>query len=1436
MPSEASVAIVGLACRFPGSPDAARFWSLLSEGRHAIGTVPSDRWSDRSCAGWAPQPDLNYVDAAGLIEDVASFDAGFFGIAPREAEQMDPQQRILLEVAWEALEAAGEPREKLRGSRTGVYVGISSVDYARIQPRDGRQLTVYSATGNAQSVAANRLSYVLDLRGPSLAVDTACSSSLMAVHLACRALRAGEIDRALVGGVNLILSPDLMVVFSAARMLAPDGRCKTFDAGADGYVRGEGCGVVVLKRLPDALAQRDPIVAIIRGSAANQDGRSNGLTAPNGRAQQAVIEEALADAHVAGATIDAVELHGTGTALGDPIEALALGTALGAERADGRPCHVGSVKTNIGHLEAAAGIAGLIKAALALKHGALPPSLNFERPNPEISLPTLGLAVATSAVDLPERALVGVSSFGFGGTNAHVVLQGAGPRPRQNETVRDAPWVLPLSAQTPEALRDLCGRYAERLTTLAADDLRDAVYTASVRRTHHDYRAAAVGEDAAALAQELAHFATGTAARLQHGRCPPAGPRKIALWLARLPPAAAEHVRTSMRWSASFARHCEALRPALAANDLPADLLSIEPTAAHLMHAQAVALLAALAAEVRGWGLSFVTTAGTGPGAAIAAWCRGERSLSDALGAALDEQHETDVPDLPARSEILVIGASLPAAISTVARVETASPACLAQAQAQLYAAGHALDWGAIQPPGAVVPLPTYPWQRQRFWFDTPAVQTERAEIGGLPEASKAQAPARRAPAEWIPAPATYADHVWEQLDAVCAAFSREALIHLGWGPGDPPADWQTLVERCRIAVERVPAFRRLLANLVRFGAVRRDGALYAFGATEGADALATLDALCRTEPSLATELALLRRAARSLAGVLRGEVDPLSLLFPDGDLRALRHLYAEAPAARHGHRLLVARVRTAIAARRATRPVRIIEIGAGTGGTTGALLQGLADRPVEYVFTDVSEHFLAAAARTFGDRVTCRRLDIEGLPSQQGFADASFDAVVAVNVLHATRSLRDSIAHAKRLLAPGGTMVLIETTRPNWALELTFGLTDGWWRFNDHDLRPEQPLIDAPAWVELLGEAGLHGCHAVPCDPRGEQSLISGVVGETVSPARWLIMGGGISFGPLLAQAIVDHGEAQVLADDFAAPGAARAASADAEQRFDHVVDLTLLNGSEGAVAASPTHRAFAGASVWTVTRNSMPSDVPAKPAGAVSATERGHIDLDGATPERAARAILCAIEAFGASRRIAIRDGRILVPRAQAKLLGIGVDAAPTAAAERQRGTDETESPAAAPAPDIARLLANSFPTERRALLETRLSALAAAVLKLPVDAVDAERGLQDQGMDSLMALEFRAQLQRLTSTRLPTTLALERPSIRSLTEYLLPILTPASPDRHTADARAGYVATAAGGTRRRPENDAATVDVPSLLASLARLPEEEAYRRLLASGQDQ
>jgi 3-oxoacyl-(acyl-carrier-protein) synthase/SAM-dependent methyltransferase len=1423
MPVEAGIAVVGLACRFPGSPDADSFWALLSQGRHAIGPIPSDRWSAQADAG------SGHVNAAGLIENVGHFDAGFFGIAPREAKEMDPQQRILLEVTWDALEAAGETRERLQGSRTGVYVGISSVDYARIRPSDAR-LGIYSATGSAHSLAANRLSYVLDLRGPSVAVDTACSSSLVAVHLACRALRTREIDRALVGGVNLILSPDLMVVFSAARMLAMDGRCKTFDASADGYVRGEGCGMVVLKRLPDALEQRDPIIAIVRGSAVNQDGRSNGLTAPNGTAQQAVIEQAWVDAGLAGGIIDAIELHGTGTALGDPIEALALGTVLSTQRADDRMCQVGSVKTNIGHLEAAAGIAGLIKAALALRHGVLPPSLNFEQPNPEIPLPALGLAVATSPVALPDAARIGVSSFGFGGTNAHVVLQRAKPIRRPREAAREGPWVLPVSAHTTEALRDLCARYAERIVVLPSEALRDVVYTASVRRTHHDHRLAAIGSNAAELAQCLARFAAGESAGVHCGRRLPAGPGKIALWLGVIQQTGCRQIHAAMRWSASLRSHRESLRPAFAANALQLDSLLTDAIAPELGPVQAVAQLALLALEVRSWGIPFTVVAGTGAGAEVAAWCRGERSLDEALAAALDGARETQPPVVPERSQLVTIGDATLVANAIAATIEAGAPECLARAQAQLYVAGHALDWDAIQPLGQVVPLPAYPWQRQHYWFERSTAKPGNADVGRPLEAGEPRATELDAAAPWVAAPATHGDHILERLDAICAAFGREALIDLGWGPNDPPGDLLTLIERCRIAPGRVAPFRRLLERLANFGVLRCEAGSYAFGRVVVGPALEALDALRAAEPQVATELALLRRSARSLAAVLCGNVDPLALLFPNGDVFELRRLYGETPTARQAHRLLVERARAAVAARHQARPIRIIEIGAGTGGTTAALLHGFSDTEVEYVFTDVSDRFLVAAARNFGSSVTCRRLDIERPPDEQGFT-ASHDVVIASNVLHATRSLRDSVENCTRLLVPGGIVMLIESTRSSWPLELTFGLTDGWWRFKDHDIRPEQPLIGTAAWVDLLRTAGLRGCHAVPCDSRGQQSVITGVLGGCVRQPRWLLVGGGRSIGPALAQAIHDHGGLVVgdLADT--PPSAAE----DADRDCEHVVDLTPLSDEEGTDVPSAAVPALTRATLWTVARADGTSGatprtaIPATPA---NAPKRRHIRLDDAPRERAALAILCAIEAYGASSEIEIRAGRILLPRAHAFSFGL-LDLRDTQAArDDDRDASGTHEPVDVSRTNLAILLADAFPTERPALLTARLIALAATILQLPPDALDAERGLQDQGMDSLMALEFRAQLQRLTSLRLRATLALERPSIRSLTEYLLPLLMQAAAGRRQPEARSRYLVAPAG--EMRQVNDLVKVDLPSLLASIAELPDEEACRRLLALGQ--
>ncbi|NEO89217.1 MAG: polyketide synthase, partial [Moorea sp. SIO3G5] len=356
-----AIAIIGLGCRFPGARNPEEYWRLLCNGVDAIIEVPADRWDIDAFYDPKPgTPGKMSTRWGGFLEQVDQFDPQFFGITPREAVYIDPQQRLLLEVAWEALDNAGQVVEKLAHSNTGVFVGISASDYhQRFQQGGYSVINAYMGTGNALSIAANRLSYLFDFRGPSMAIDTACSSSLVAVHLACQSLQSRESNLALAGGVNLLLSPELTIIVSQAQMMATDGRCKTFDARANGYVRGEGCGIVVLKRLEDAIRDNDNIIALIKGSAVNQDGRSNGLTAPNGPSQEAVIRQALANAGVAPAQINYVEAHGTGTPLGDPIEAEALGAVLSQDRSPDNPCMIGSAKTNIGHLESAAGIAGL---------------------------------------------------------------------------------------------------------------------------------------------------------------------------------------------------------------------------------------------------------------------------------------------------------------------------------------------------------------------------------------------------------------------------------------------------------------------------------------------------------------------------------------------------------------------------------------------------------------------------------------------------------------------------------------------------------------------------------------------------------------------------------------------------------------------------------------------------------------------------------------------------------------------------------------------------------------------------------------------------------------------------------------------------------------------------------------------------------------------
>jgi acyl transferase domain-containing protein/aryl carrier-like protein len=546
------IAVVGIGCRFPGgASDPEAFWRLLEAGVDAITDVPADRWDVRAFHDADPsRPGKIYSRWGGFVEGIDRFDPHFFGISPREAARMDPQQRLLLEVAWEGLEDAGLRLDSISGSRTAVFVGISSFDYSVLETsfRDRGEIDVYSNTGGSLSIAANRISYCLDLRGPSGAVDTACSSALVAVHLACRGIWQDGCPLALAGGVNALLLPDWYVGFCRMGMLSPEGRCRAFDANAGGFVRSEGAGVVVLKPLSRAIADGDRVYAIIRGTAMNQDGRTPGMTVPSQVAQEALLREACRDAGVAPTAIGYVEAHGTGTLVGDPIEARALGRVLSDGRPGDRPCLIGSVKTNIGHLEAGAGIAGLIKVALALHHRHIPGNLHFDRPNPDIDFDALRLRVPTHCEPWPVGdgpALAGVNAFGFGGTNAHVILQEAPGAPQGfcrrgllpptgsdsarpiaggsrllQETI--GPWLIPLSARGPDALRAMARSWAGFLVGCPDGiPLEEIAANAAIRRTHHEHRLAVVARSKTEVAERLTAFAEGrTAAGLAEGRAP----------------------------------------------------------------------------------------------------------------------------------------------------------------------------------------------------------------------------------------------------------------------------------------------------------------------------------------------------------------------------------------------------------------------------------------------------------------------------------------------------------------------------------------------------------------------------------------------------------------------------------------------------------------------------------------------------------------------------------------------------------------------------------------------------------------------------------------------------------------------------------------------------------------------------------------------------
>ena len=787
------IAIVSLGCRFPGGAiDAQSFWQMLHEGADAIGKVPGDRW-DRD-AYFDENRELSgtmYTQAGGFLDRVDGFDAHFFGISPREALSMDPQQRLLLEVSYEALENAPLGLSRSAAERTGVFIGITNNDYAQLLLQEGYdQIDPYFVTGNSLNAAAGRLSYILGLQGPSMTVDTACSSSLVTVHLACQSLAHGECDQALAGGVNLILSPAAFIATCRSQMLSPDGRCKTFDASANGYGRGEGCGVVVLKRLSDALAGGNQVLAVIRGSAVNQDGASGGFTVPNGQSQQQLLREALVRAGVEPHQVSYVEAHGTGTPLGDPIEMGALSAVLCAGRSKERPLVVGSVKTNIGHLESAAGIAGLIKTVLALQHGEIPSHRHFRNPNAHIPWDEIAVIVPTenrSWESEDGKRIAGVSAFGFSGTNAHMVLESA-PRGDSAASVLERPLhLLTLSAKTEDALAELAERYVGYLRQHPSTSLADICFTANQRRSYN-HRLALVTSSVEQVREQLLSFGKGDpGAGLVRGETAGGDPPRVAFLFTGQGSQYSGMGRELYRIQPTFRQildECAAiLRPYLKTPLLEVLFSASNGRARftgseslwlahdHSSHAALFVLQYALAELWQSWGIHASVVMGDGIGEYAAACFAGVLKLEEALRllveqelrsprptaesfSVLDGKRNSRIPMVANQDQLLQQNYQASIEIGPHPMAQEKGPyvsagngaprlaglineqsdwQTLLQSLAALYALGARIDWTAFDRPYARhgVTLPVYPFRRQSV-LATGACQWQAPKASGI--------------------------------------------------------------------------------------------------------------------------------------------------------------------------------------------------------------------------------------------------------------------------------------------------------------------------------------------------------------------------------------------------------------------------------------------------------------------------------------------------------------------------------------------------------------------------------------------------------------------------------------------------------------------------------------------------------------------------------
>jgi 3-oxoacyl-(acyl-carrier-protein) synthase/SAM-dependent methyltransferase/acyl carrier protein len=937
------IAILGTALRLPGgvsSPE--RFWEALANGEELIGTVPPERWNAGSFKGADPdEVGTTYDVRGGFISGVDAFDADFFGMHSREASKADPQQRILLELTWEALERSSIDPQILARSQTGIWVGISNNDWTRMLLEDPRKIDGYTGVGGSNSVAAGRIAHFLGTYGPAEVIDTACSSSLVALHHAVQSLRRGETNLAIVGGANLILSPDLHVCFSRSGMLSRSGRCHTFADDADGYVRSEGCCIVVLKRLADAQREGDPILAVIHGTAVNQDGRSARLTAPNVRAQQKVMRSALADAEIEASAVNYVEAHGTGTPLGDPMEFLSIGSVYGAGRSASSPLYLGSVKTNLGHGEGVAGLTGLIKVVLMLQPGrTIAPHLHCSLPNSRINWRRWPIEIPHAMTSWPQECNVhfaGISSFGFSGTNAHVIVSSAG----------DVPKAVPAAAQpySDEALLCISAVSQQALRAMATG------YVDFLQKTDESFA-------------DICRSALCTRARLTY--------------------------RLAVRATDSL---------------------------------DAANLLERWLAGDAGCG---VITGSESEGA------RENLATGDALG--------------------------------------------------QLAADFLAGERPRIESSSRRVGLPPYPFQRQRYWFgEAPEIQwrREREQVWNA-VCSEAERQSLQGPLGWKPE--NYSER-WATLERLTLAYARNVLIHAGAFAGADAATVSEVMANCGF----LPIYRRLvgrwLRNLTTAGILEgSDGWYRPVGKMEPV----ALEGIWRdTEKALQADPGLLtyfRRCGALLEDVLTGKISSLETLFPEGSFDLTDALYQRSLEARYCNAIVANSIRTAVQAWGTKRNVRVLEIGAGTGGTTSAVVPLLPPDETEYWFTDVSELFLRRARKNFDQFPFVRygHFNLDSEPEEQNVPIEYFDVVVASNAVHASRNLPVSLQRIQRMLAPGGILVLIETTFHQTCFDMSIGLIEGWQHFEDSE-RAEHPLLSASRWRDVLVENGFEQVSTLP-------------------------------------------------------------------------------------------------------------------------------------------------------------------------------------------------------------------------------------------------------------------------------------------------------------------------------------------------------------------